>query len=69
LAAANEDGGAHVAAKPKDKAQELIQGAGTFTTIRGGVEVRIKLDNQHFYLIRQFSYEIMNSPDLISLCQ
>ncbi len=68
LAAANEDGGAHVAANPRDKAQELIEGAGTFTVIRGGVEVKIKLDNQHFNFIRQFSYEVLHSPDLISLC-
>jgi hypothetical protein len=66
LAAANQDGGAHVDAKPGPKTQELIRGVGTHTTRVGDVERSRVLDNHHFYLIRQFAYEMLNSPDLVS---
>lgn len=65
LAAANQDGGAHVDAKPGAKAQELIRGVGTHTVRVGSVEKRTVLDNHHFYLIRQFSYEVLHSPDVV----
>ncbi len=69
LAAANQDGGAHVAAEPGRKTQELIRGVGTHTTRVGDVVQRRVLHNHHFYLIRQFAYEVLESPDLLSSAQ
>jgi len=66
LAAANQDGGAHVDANPKKAAQELIRGVGTHTLRIGNTERTTVLDNHHFYMIRQFSYEVLNSPDIVS---
>jgi hypothetical protein len=66
LAAANQDGGAHVDANPGKEAQELIRGVGTHTIRIGGVELKTVLDNHHFYLLRQFAYEVLNSPDVNS---
>ena len=66
LAAANEDGGAHVAPNPKKKAAELIRGVGTFRTNAGGVIVTNELNNHHFYLLRQFAFEVLNSQDIIA---
>lgn len=65
LAAANQDGGAHVDAKPGEKTKELIRGVGTHTIRIDGTEKKTVLDNHHFYLIRQFTYEVLNSPDVI----
>jgi len=65
LAAANQDGGAHVDPKPKPKTDELIRGVGTFSIIRGGTEEKRVLDKHHFPLIRQFGYEVLNSPDIL----
>lgn len=65
LAAANQDGGAHIDANPGSKARELIEGVGTHTLRIGGVERKTVLDNQHFYLIRQFTYEVLKSPDIV----
>jgi len=67
LAAANQDGGAHVDAKPGKEAQELISGVGTHTIRIGGMEKKTVLDNHHFYLIRQFTCEVLNSPDVKNL--
>ena len=66
LGAADQDGGAHVDANPSEKTLELIQGIGTFEQSIGGRVIRREvLDNHHFHLIRQFGYEVLNSPDIV----
>ena len=64
LAAADQDGGAHVDAVPSRKAMELIEGVGTLTTISQGRVTRRLLDNHHFPLLRQFAHEVLSSPDI-----
>lgn len=64
LLAANEDGGAHVDPNPNAKVANLRESVGTLTTITAGGEQKLELTNSHFHLIRQFGYEILNSPDL-----
>src|ERR1051326_3631109 len=64
LAAANQDGGAHVDAVPGTKAMELIEGVGTLTTISQGRVTKRLLDNHHFPLLRQFAHEALSSPDI-----
>lgn len=67
-AAANQDGGAHVDANPGQKAQELIRGVGTFSISISGKEIKkTELNNHHFYLIRQFAYEVLNSPEVANV--
>lgn len=67
LAAANQDGGAHVEASPDSKTNELVAGIGTFSCISKGMLSERILDNQHFPLLRQIAYEVLNSPDLRNL--
>ena len=64
LAAANQDGGAHVDASPNQITQELIRGVGRFGISVGKKLKKTELENHHFPLIRQFSYEVLNSPDV-----
>jgi hypothetical protein len=64
LAAANQDGGAHVDAQLGTKATELIEWVGTLTTMSQGQVTRRSLDNHHFPLLRQFAHEVLNSPDI-----
>jgi len=64
LAAANQDGGAHVDASPNPKTQSLVQGVGTHTRIYPQGAVTRQLDNHHFYLLRQFAHEVLVSPDI-----
>ena len=68
LSAANQDGGAHVDPRPSEKTKGLRSGVGTLTTttIDGETTTR-DLDNSHFYLVRQFGYEILQSPALVSV--
>lgn len=66
LSAANQDGGAHVAPAPSPNIQELRSGVGTIRyTTKDGTFIR-PLSNAHFYLLRQFGHEILNSPELTS---
>jgi hypothetical protein len=66
LSAANEDGGAHVDPKPSEKTKNLQLGIGTLTrTTAEGDTATLNLDNAHFWLVRQFGYEILHSPALI----
>ena len=69
LSATNQDGGAHVDAKPNKKTRELILGIGTLTNFVDGVSTTHTLDNQHFVLLRQLAYEVLNSPDIHRLCK
>lgn len=64
LSASNKDGGAHVDANPDNKTSELIKGVGTLTTTHRGFVKKIPLDNQHFPILRQFAYEVLNSPEI-----
>lgn len=70
LSAANQDGGAHVDSKPSSQTTALKKGfykAGKF--VRGQPqEPDRELDNYHFPLLRQFAYEVLNSPELTAIC-
>jgi hypothetical protein len=62
LAGANQDGGAHVDANPDKKTRSLIKSMGS---VKAHFEApEIPLNNQHFHFLRQFGYEVLNSPDL-----
>lgn len=67
LAAANQDGGAHVAPNPAQKTVLLRGSLGTLTTTTSRGTEKRELTNPHFSLIRQFGFEILNSPDLRAL--
>lgn len=64
LAAANEDGGAHVDPKPGGAARRLITGAVTYQP--EGCSEEYWLGNVHFALLRQFAYEILSGPPLLT---
>jgi hypothetical protein len=66
LSAANQDGGAHVDSRPSQLTKAMKKGfwtAGTFIPGQGIVSSR-ELSNYHFPLLRQFAYEVINSPEL-----
>jgi hypothetical protein len=63
LAAANQDGGAHVDAAPDLTTLELVKGVGSIRP--AGSDHDIPLSNQHFPMLRQFAYEVLNSPSMI----
>jgi hypothetical protein len=67
LSSANQDGGAHVDIAPDNKTIELKDGIGIFTKAVGGVMVTEELTDHHFPLLRQFGYEVLNSPELTGL--
>jgi hypothetical protein len=70
LRATNEDGGAHVDPSPSEETKNLQLGIGTLTaTSAEGHTTTLNLDNAHFWLIRQFGYEILHSPTLIEAMQ
>jgi len=70
LSAANQDGGAHVDLAPNSKTSELRNGIGTFTRRIGGVEISTEtLQDHHLPLLRQFAYEVLNSPELTALAR
>ena len=64
LAAANKDGGAHVDPKPAGAARKLISGTVTYQP-EGSTE-EVSLGNVHFALLRQFAYEILSGPALVT---
>ena len=64
LAAANQDGGAHVDATPDKKTAIMIRGFLTIKKIVEGKVIEQRLNNDHFPLLRQFGYEVLNSPEL-----
>ena len=69
LSASNQDGGAYVDASPNGKTLELKEGVGVFSTIEQGIATTTKLSDHHLPLIRQFSYEVLSSPDFLSLSE
>lgn len=67
LNAANQDGGAHVAPNPSHAITELRTGVGTLrVTTDEGTTVQ-NLNNSHYHLLRQFGYEVLNSPDFLAI--
>ncbi len=62
LGGANQDGGAHVDAKPDVKTESLLKSMGSVRPHPEAAE--IPLNNQHFHFLRQFAYEVLNSPDI-----
>ena len=64
LAAANQDGGAHIDPSPHQKTILLRGSLGTVTTTTNRGTQKRELTNPHFSMIRQFGFEILNSPDL-----
>jgi hypothetical protein len=66
LKAANEDGGAHIKPNPSQKTVLLRGSLGTLTTITSRGTLKRELRNAHFPLIRQFAFEVLNSPDLVA---
>lgn len=67
LSSANQDGGAHVDIAPNQKTVELKEGIGTFTRTVGGLTVTEELTDHHFPMLRQFGYEVLNSPEITGL--
>lgn len=68
LAAANKDGGAHVAHSLDPRYENLLNGADSKMTLNlpGGDE-DIPFQFGHLSALRQMGYEVLNSPDLVSL--
>lgn len=64
LAAANKDGGAHIDSEPTGTARKLIAGAVTYQSKDSTEE--FALGNVHFALLRQFAFEVLNGPALIT---
>lgn len=69
LAAANKDGGAHVAAALTDEYQKLsAPGAiGDLVETSGGVETTTPVTDAHYVGLRQMGYELLHSPELRKL--
>lgn len=68
LAAANKDGGAHVAHSLDPQYEDLLNGAGSKMTLNlpeGDEDIPFKYG--HLSALRQMGYEVLNSPDLLSL--
>jgi hypothetical protein len=69
LAAANKDGGAHVDPNISPEYRDLIDGLWTFTRQDSArTETRVMTDHQ-FIALRQFAYELLNSPELVALAK
>jgi len=64
LAAANKDGGAHVDAELTAEYEELKRGV---WTISSGTEGERPIGDQQFILLRDAAYEVLHSPDILSL--
>lgn len=65
LAAANQDGGAHVDPSPRDTTKRLIEGEGLFKIKIGEITTTRELSNSHFLLLRQFAWEVLNSNEFV----
>ena len=63
--AANKDGGAHVDAKPDKKTETIIRGFMTIKRVVSGKIIEQRINNDPFPLLRQFGYEVLNSPGLV----
>jgi hypothetical protein len=69
LAVANQDGGAHVDATLGPEYTAIKSGAGLVAAFRpaGGAPVEIPLESHSVATLRQIGYEVLQSPDLLSL--
>lgn len=69
LAAANQDGGAHVDSKLTPDYAELAKdgGLGFLLVDQDGMECDEQITNAHFVAIRQMTYELLHSPELLLL--
>ena len=69
LAAANQDGGAHVDAKLDPEYRALAEAgfAGTAFRSTGEVHTETALEGTHHICLRQMGYELLNSPELVRL--
>jgi hypothetical protein len=67
LSAANQDGGAHVDAKPNHKTLKFREGPKVTIKI-DGIEIPNAVSNHHYALLRQMAYELLNSEDLLNIC-
>ncbi|MDV6342639.1 hypothetical protein R2103_12760 [Nitrosomonas sp. Is24] len=69
LAAANQDGGAHVDSRLKPNYAELSKdgGLGLLLVNQDGIECDEQITNAHFVAIRQMAYELLHSSELQSL--
>ncbi len=64
LEVANKEGGAHVDPNRKSAHESLIEGQ---MTIVGGGRPPSTSANQHHVYLRQFAYELLHSPEILSL--
>jgi hypothetical protein len=64
LSAANQDGGAHVDGSPDNKTSDMIRGTWTIKRLLEGKVIEQRVNNDHFPLLRQFGYEVLNSPEI-----
>lgn len=64
LAAANQDGGAHVDATPDRKTASMIRGNWTIKKVVESKVIEKRVNNDHFPLLRQFGHEVLNSPEI-----
>lgn len=69
LAAANQDGGAHVDAKLNADYEALISGPLAWKSSRIGdsSDPGRVIEAQHLFALRQMAYELLNSPALLAL--
>ncbi|MCO6431029.1 MAG: hypothetical protein J5J00_09225 [Deltaproteobacteria bacterium] len=69
LSAVNQDGGAHVDSSVKDTYASLASdgSGGTHSYITGGQQITQLSEDLHLVALRQFGYELQNSPELLSL--
>ena len=69
LAAANQDGGAHVDSKLNSEYAELAKAGslGSVSRTLDGVEHYEDIQDVHFVAIRQMAHELLNSDELIAL--
>ena len=69
LGAADKDGGAHVDKKLEPRYETVLQGLGWSMTVRpdGEPPQEISCKNGHLSALRQMGYEVLHSPDLLSL--
>ena len=66
LSAANKDGGAHVDPDLDPNTIFLKNGCGTLTVRTKKGDSLTQFKDSHFYLLRQFGYELLNSPMLMN---
>lgn len=71
LVAADKDGGAHVDSKLEPKYETLAKkgAAGALVYQRNGIVTHTSFTNAHLVALRQMAYELLHSPDLISISQ